>query len=153
MPNLIGIVVPDDPYRHTPPQPSILDQFPEYDFIPAAPLMRRKKRVFLIIRQLAFIPAIISGIVAGYWFAAWLLSGSEDQLMNCIYGWLSVLPSVLFGCSIDALTERHISNYRNMKIVIPPTYDCIKWKKPNMYITVTSGTRTEIRDTDNKICL
>lgn len=179
MANLIGIEVPDDHISHT-SKPSILDQFPAFDFVLSAPLMKEKSREILIGIAAILIFAILlsCGLLIDYY------KGQRDALIPifmfagpAIIGAIRLIKKIVnmrsirstayyiqrikkceangwkYAFIVSADRKWGLVKLSNMKILIPPTYDFMQWRTANEYLIVHSGTRTEIRDTDNKLCL
>lgn len=181
MANLAGFVAEGENLKHTPPnQPSILEQFPAFDFVLSAPLVKEKSREILI----GIAAILIFAIFLSYMSLIDYYKGRRDALIQififagpAIIGAIWLIKKIVNMRSIRS-TAYYIQRIEkckangwkyafivssdrkwglvklsNMKILIPPTYDFMQWKTANEYLIVHSGGRTEIRDINNRLCL
>lgn len=166
-------------------QESILELYPEYNFIVATTRLKkaeaqliRTRACLLSVCTIIAILGIISFIVIGHWhpdgyiafnvFIFSVLAGllffriTTSQISNLkSYSNVYYIQSLYFciknGYKYAFIVSENrkwgLIKIKGQKIVIPPIYDSMAWRRPNELLTVCLNNKREIRDINNNLCI
>lgn len=169
-----------------PTQESILELYPEYNFVVATTRLKkaeaqlRRTRAYLLsVCTTIAILGIIGLIGIGHWhpdgyiaFNVFIFSVLAGRLLfPIITSKISKLKylnsNVYYIQSLDKCKKDRykyafivsenrkwgLIKIKGQKIVIPPTYDSMEWRRPNELLTVCLNNKREIRDINNNLCI
>lgn len=167
-----------------PTQESIVELFPEYNFVVTTTRLREQKlrssRAALLYACTAIaILSIISLIAIGHWhpdgyiaFNIFVISIllvalsfltvtrriSKLQYLNSNVYYIQSLDICIkngykYAFIISENRKWGLIKIKGQKIVIPPTYDFMEWRKPNELLTACLNNKREIRDINNNLCI